>query len=261
MNQRNRTFSRFKETDFLALDFDGVVVDSIRECLVVGFNALAIQQDRPERINSLDELEPDIVRDARRIRKFIRHGQDFVFIHLALHQKHMIEDQNDFDRFLNANKSLDEKFRKLFYSERARFYRDEPEMWLALNPFFPGMAEFIQSFQPKERLYIITTKLKENAEAIIEGANLGFIRENIYSADPELSKTEIIERLIQKYQINPVVFHFIEDQVDTLIKCKSTGVNLYLAQWGYNNDEQVRNAKDENIRVLSLNDFLEIFAR
>ena len=247
------------QTDILALDFDGVVVDSIEECLVVGYNALAIQQGRNERIQRLDELPPETVKEARRIRNFIRHGQDYVFIHLGLQEGAKIQNQQDFDCFLEENKTLNADFRRQFYTERARFINEEPDVWLALNPFYPGMQEFLEDFQSKERLYIITTKLKENVQALINTRNINFLSDNILSADQKLSKPQIIARLLSVNRLKPMLFHFIDDQVDTLIKCKSTGVNLYLARWGYNNDNQRAIAQSEELRVLALNEFLRQF--
>ncbi|MBU0712043.1 HAD hydrolase-like protein [bacterium] len=246
-------------SDILALDFDGVVVDSIEECLVVGYNALAIQQGKPDRISQLDELDSDIIHEARRIRNFIRHGQDYVYIHYALQQKISIENQQDFDRFMTEHESLNSEFRKHFYTERARFFNDEPETWLALNPFYPGIQEFLEKYQPKDQLYIITTKLKENVEVIINAAKIDIASKNILSADQKMSKPLIIEQLLCDNQLNPSAFHFIDDQVDTLIQAKTTGVNLYLAGWGYNNKDQKIKSRNEQLCVLTLKVFLNKF--
>jgi len=249
------------QTDLLALDFDGVVVDSIAECLVVGYNALAIQQGRDERIQRLDELPPATVWEARRIRNFIRHGQDYVFIHFALQQSVAIANQVDFDGFLEKNQSLENEFRRIFYDERARFLQEEPQNWLALNPFYPDMQEFVENYQPPERLFIITTKLRENVEAILQGNGVEFYPDNIYSADQKISKSQIIGQLLAEKQLKPAHFHFIDDQVDTLIRAQSTGVNLYLAGWGYNNAEQVETARKNRLQILTLAEFREKFGR
>jgi len=247
------------QIDILALDFDGVVVDSIGECLVVSYNALAIHQGRPDRIADLSQLDTEIIQEARRIRNFIRHGQDYVFIQLALEQKVTIENQPDFDRFLEAYKSLNADFREIFYGERTRFLEDKPEQWLTLNLFYAGMQEFLGKFQPKEHLYIITNKLKENVLAIVDAAKIDIIPENIYSADSQLTKTQIIQNLLYEKGIHPEQFHFIDDQVDTLIKAKSTFVSLYLAEWGYNNTGQIQRARENDLELLLLTDFYRLF--
>ena len=247
------------QTDILALDFDGVVIDSIEECLVVSYNALAIHRGRPDRISNLSELDLKIVKEARRIRNFIRHGQDYVFIQLALEQKVTIENQPDFDRFLEAHKSLNADFREIFYGERARFLEDKPEQWLTLNPFYAGMQEFLENFQPKKLLYIITTKLKENVLAIIDAARIDILPEHIHSADSDLTKTEIIQNLLNEKQISPERLHFIDDQVDMLIKAQRIGVNLYLAGWGYNNTRQIQRARENDLELLLLTDFYRLF--
>ena len=247
------------QTHILALDFDGVVIDSIEECLVVAYNALAIHQGKPNRIRQIDELGEDIILEARRIRNFIRYGQDYVYIHYALQQNVSIKNQQHFDRFLAEQESLNSEFRQRFYAERARFLSKEPETWLALNPFYDGMRKFLEKYQTKERLCIITTKLKENVEAIINASKIDFNPMNILSADQKLSKSQLISKLLSKYHLNPSSFHFIDDQVDTLIRAKPTGVNLYLAQWGYNNENQVNKARNEQLCILTLSEFMDKF--
>ncbi|MCD6204059.1 MAG: HAD family hydrolase [Candidatus Marinimicrobia bacterium] len=247
------------KTDILALDFDGVVLDSIEECLTVSHNVLALYRNCPDRISSPGEIDGQIASEFRRLRNFIRHGQDFVFIHLALQQGNRIQNQRDFDSFLAENERLNSVFRKLFYEERFRFIREDLKGWLELNPFYPGMRKFLEDYCNKERLFIITTKLKENVLAIFDARSIEFIDKNIYSVDRKTGKIRIIEMLLEKYRIKPENFHFIEDQVDTLIQAKSTGVNLYLAAWGYNDDVQSKRAMDARIPVLTPEDFFSQF--
>ncbi|MBN2601898.1 MAG: HAD hydrolase-like protein [Candidatus Marinimicrobia bacterium] len=247
------------QTDMLALDFDGVILDSIEECLVVGYNALAIQQNRPERIERLAEIDQGLAAEARRQRNFIRHGQDFVYIHLALRQGFTIRSQQDFDHFLEENEIFQADFRMLFYRERARFIKEDLSGWMKLNPFYPGVQQFLEGYHPKSRLLIITSKLKENIQTIFQARSVYFPDGNIYSANQKASKFQIIEKVLDKNHINGENFHFIEDQVDTLIRIKPLGINCYLAGWGYNNAEQVNRARNAGIPILYLPDLAKIF--
>ena len=122
------------QTDFLALDFDGVIADSINECLVVGHNAFVEHLQSGFKIINLNELPKEEINEFKRLRNFIRSGEDYVFIQLALHNHEKIEHQNDFDRFLEQNKQLSKKFFDLFYTERDSFSTQQSQLWIELNP-------------------------------------------------------------------------------------------------------------------------------
>ena len=59
------------DADFLALDFDGVIVDSIGECLVMGHNAYGKYTRSGAQIRRLEEMnESSRLRLANDIHKF-----------------------------------------------------------------------------------------------------------------------------------------------------------------------------------------------
>ena len=248
------------EKDILALDFDGVIVNSIEECLVVGYNSLQKHLGLGGFINRLNELEDEQVLDSRQMRNFIRHSEDYVFIFYALLKGAGIRSQSEFDNFLKRHADLKDSFHKIFYQERSRLLATERQRWLELNPLYPGMGDFIRTYRYPERLVIITTKRAEFVEVTLAATGIRFPAANLFSADQGRSKSVLIAELLSSRAIQPPELHFIDDQVDTLITAKPLGVNLYLARWGYTNKEQIRLAEQEKIPVLSRNEFLTTFA-
>lgn len=262
MSQISNAKSLFNPAyDILALDFDGVIVDSIAECLVVGHNAFQSAIGRSEKINDLSQLPNEIQQESRRLRNFIRHGEDYVYIFKAIADNFPIHNQADFDDYLEKNVDVKEKFRTQFYLERARFLREEPLRWLALNPFYEGMADFLKNFSPPEHLYLITTKKLEYVQVILDTAGIPLQRKNLFAANSQKGKPEIIADLLQKIGLSPGNFCFVDDQVDTLIRLKHLKIRLFVAGWGYTNQEQIRQAETEGIPTLTLNEFYQLFSR
>jgi phosphoglycolate phosphatase-like HAD superfamily hydrolase len=245
--------------DFLGLDFDGVIADSIAECLVVGHNAYQNATDQPRPIPDLGELPVAVQQESRRLRNFIRHGEDYVYIFQSISEKQTIHNQSDFDRFVETNHNFRGIYREAFYTERSRFLQKEPERWLSLNPLYTGMAAFLRNFQPVERLYIITTKKLEYVKAILTQAGIILPEENLYAADSSRGKPEIIADLLYKTKLRPNNFFFIDDQVDTLLKLQKLNIRLFLASWGYTNEQQIFQAKKVDIPVLTLSEFYQQF--
>jgi phosphoglycolate phosphatase-like HAD superfamily hydrolase len=253
--------NRFDATrDYLALDFDGVLADSIAECLVVGYNAYA-EYCGKDRIVDLEELEPVWTQESRRMRNFIRYGLDYVYIHLAIAEHASISTQEDFDRFTDKNERLRDLFFRLFYEERENFSGSQQERWVSLNPFYKGVSSFLRSYPNLDRLFIITTKKLKYVRILLENRRIQFVRDNMYFADVRRSKKQIISELLSRNSISPRHFYFIDDQVDTLLKINDLGIRCLLAEWGYNNPEQLEKARSAGIQTLRLEDFLYRFSR
>jgi phosphoglycolate phosphatase-like HAD superfamily hydrolase len=246
--------------DFLGLDFDGVIVDSIAECLIVGHNAYQNAILQPKRITDLNQLPNEIQQESRRLRNFIRHGEDYVYIFQAIAEKSSIGEQADFDCFIEQNIQYRREFRSQFYRERSRFLQEESLLWLSLNPFYKGMSDYIKKFQPAKRLYIITTKKLEYVKAILTNAGIAIDKENLFAADSRLSKFDIISNLLRQEKIAPEHFFFIDDQVDTLLKLQPLNIRLFLAGWGYTNEQQINQAKVSDIQSLTLSEFFKKFS-
>ena len=74
---------------FLALDFDGVVADSVGECLIVANNAYTEYSSGTKTYN-LSELDPALISEFTRLRNFIRSGADFVYIIKSISEKMIV---------------------------------------------------------------------------------------------------------------------------------------------------------------------------
>jgi phosphoglycolate phosphatase-like HAD superfamily hydrolase len=250
----------FLKGDFLALDFDGVIADSISECLIIGHNAFVEYSKKGIKSEKLSDLESNKAKEAKRLRQFIRSGEDYVYIQLILSENEAIKDQKGFDEFLSQNIHLKEHFFTLFYQERERFSVKHPESWILLNPLYKGMALFLNGFTHKNRLFIISTKKSVYINRILRGHQIDFPPDQIFYAEQNRSKKDIISYLLENKKIHHSRFHFVDDQVDTLIKVDPTRINRYLAGWGYNNKKQKSKAAKAEIPVLTLEAFYSSFS-
>jgi phosphoglycolate phosphatase-like HAD superfamily hydrolase len=243
--------------DLLALDFDGVIVDSIKECLMNGYNAYArFAGGTP--VERYEDLDSGWLAQARRLRNFIRNGEDYVFIAKALALDEKIESQADFDAFLERNRALRSTFVNLMLQQRLDFSAQTPQLWATLNPLYSGMMNFLNYYPAKQNLFIITTKKLIFVEKILTAHQLNLTRANVMDTSGA-GKRQLIERILQERGTSPLNFYFVDDQIDTLIKIQPAGVQLFLAAWGYNNEKQAKIAGDHAIPVISLEMFYERF--
>lgn len=247
-------------TDFLALDFDGVIADSIGECLILGYNAYGRYNRSGVQIRRLEELDAGRLNECRRLRSFIRSGEDYVYIQLALDKGFPIQDQQAFDAFVKKHLSLKDRFYDLFYEERELLSSTAESLWIELNPLYKGVKQFLSKYRAKDRLFIITTKQIKYALKILSGNNIYLKEENCFSTNGRNSKLNIIQHLLYKNKISSDRFYYIDDQVDTLAEVKESGVNCLLAKWGYTTGEQILRAENENIPAIQIDHFLRQFS-
>ncbi|MBN2416932.1 hypothetical protein JXO52_13885 [bacterium] len=240
----------------LALDFDGVIADSLRECLVVSLNAWRTLSSRGDTITSLPEVDSGLEAAFRRLRPFIRTGEDYILIQMALEAGVTIENQLDFDRFAASYTDDRSTLRHAFYAARTALCSGQHERWLELNPLYPGMADLLRLWPDPDRLLIISTKRSDFIAAILTGNAISFPDDALYYAGPGHSKRSIIEALLKERSLSPGLFNFVDDQVDTLRKVAPTGVRCFLAAWGYTGSEQIRSAATAGITVRGLDAFL-----
>jgi len=254
-----RTYLFDKRTNILALDFDGVIADSINECLVIGHNSFAVFEGRDDKIDELRVLDEELVAESKRLRSFIRSGEDYVYINLALREKADIQNQADFDRFTEKYSDLRPTFLDIFYHERTRFSKEKMKQWVQLNPLYPGMKEFLLRFSPKEHLFIITTKKTFFVNLILSAHKINLPESHLFHANSSSPKKKIISDLLRSHSIDPHRFYFVDDQVDTLLKVRDVGVHCVFAEWGYNNAEQKDKALQAGITCMTLNEFYDFF--
>jgi len=242
----------------LALDFDGVIVDSVLECAVVAYNGYQAFQGLVTRINSPQEIPADKLSKFRSMRPYIRSGEDYLYLFQALDEDITISGQAAFDKFHDTHLDRKESYYQLFYAEREALMISDNENWIALNPPYDGMIDYLQSIKPNLILHIVSTKASKYISEILDYNGIRLSVEQIHQAGRGFSKADIINLLLQENQLYPGETAFVDDHPDTVLKVSETGVVCYLANWGYNNVGQRQFIMDNDIPVIDLHKLEEI---
>jgi FMN phosphatase YigB (HAD superfamily) len=242
--------------NLLALDFDGVIADSIDECLVTAYNAFTHGTDAYVPRMGLSGFSKGEILEFRNLRPLIRRGEDYVFIMLAMSEKKRFLSQQEFDDFLESNEFRREEYRLLFYSERESIQTQNTEQWLKLNTLYPGMAAFLKSADA-DKLFIVTTKDLGSVQLILEHNGIKLRSDHMFQADKALRKPAILNDILSKTDAATEQIHFIDDHVDTVIEVKiNSPAHVYCAAWGYNTADQHNILLQHQISAISLDKFL-----
>ena len=216
----------------LILDFDGVICDSIDECLLsswIAYHSLFLHAQPLSVPSSLRS-------DFAALRPFVRGGEDYLLIHHALASRLAITDQPSFDALAkDAGEERLGLFRELFYQARRSIMDTQKDFWLSLNKIYPHMRELFGSAAhdsdfPWGRLRILSTKRPEFIAEIIESSGFPMPRDRIIFSGNR-AKLSLVERLIEDDGLESAVF--IDDQIDHLIGNTNPRIEVYLASWGY----------------------------
>lgn len=236
-----------------ALDFDGVICDSALE---TGLSAWrAARQIWPE----LPQQIPDAVLTGfRQVRPALETGFESILIHRCLYDgTSPVALLEDFSQHINAvqqNYQLNTATLKSLFGEvRDKWIADDFDSWIANNPLYPGIAEFLQQI-PADQLFILTTKQERFVSAILDANGLSLATAQIYGLERRRSKSDILAEFVNHHAVD---ICFVEDRLPTLQQVISESnlknIDLWLADWGYNtfSDQQLAE-QSPRINLLSL---------
>ena len=142
----------------LALDFDGVIVDSVLDSLFIGHNAYLRLYGKEVKKNFGGELFTfknweeikkhfqEEIKYYRTLRPFIRGATDYGLIQKLMEEKKYIKNQEEFDNYRNTVNFDFEAYGKEFYQERERLQNISYRDWFNLEPPYPKVIEGLKRF-------------------------------------------------------------------------------------------------------------------
>jgi len=216
----------------LAIDFDGVICDSIEECAVVTWNAL--------RIRDLDvtgeQLTSGVPAEFRtrfaRVRNYARAlGHFAVALAPAADQ---IETQIDFDRIYRAiPPDQVHAFVAGVQRVRALLRGQQVQAWCRMHRIFPGIPRLLAQFTG--RAHVVTARDAASTWHVLAAHGL----------DPHIAtvigdcsdKAIAIDRLCARLAIAPERVVFVDDNLANVQAVAATGATALWARWGWHTAE------------------------
>lgn len=250
----------------LALDFDGVICDGLIEYFEVAWRTYS------EIWSSANETPPDdLALRFYRLRPVIETGWEMPVLIKALIDG--ISDENILHQWASIAPQLllDDKLQAREIAAKLDQQRDEwitTDLggWLSLHKFYPGVVEKIKlTLDSGVKLYIVTTKEARFVQQLLQQEGVNLPPEAIFGKEVKRPKYEILRELIQLAGDQLVSLWFVEDRLKALQLVQQQAdledVKLFLADWGYNTQEEREFAQnDPRIQLLSLSQFAKDFS-
>jgi len=253
----------------LALDFDGVICDSICETFATALHTYAGLVSESRLVSRIEsrlgpwpwtaaaiETEPDFARFAELVPLGNR-AEDFGVALLAMDTEVAIPDQNAYDALYG---SLEgdwlARFHRRFYESRSALRDAAPEPWLALHTDYPRFTQLLHQIAGHITLAVATAKDAASLGLLLDRFGLSGLFRDELRLDKEtgVQKTEHLSRLSERLRVPFATITFVDDKVNHLTKVAPLGVRPVLAGWGHNTDRERATARELGFHVADLGD-------
>jgi HAD superfamily hydrolase (TIGR01509 family) len=221
----------------VALDFDGVVCDSIEECLRLSYAVFReVEHGDPADVATLLDAAPPSPLSACFLE---RRG----IVRPAAHYYLLWKWLSDFpDRPLSTEEfeamALDygdrlRAFHDRFFRYRSAVRERNPDAWLRLNPPFPGVVAAWPRLR-RQPLYIVTTKDRGAVTQFLDAHHLPATA--IFAAGEFTDKGQALATIASREGCDPQDVLFVDDNASHLADAARAGTRIVWAAWGYDRD-------------------------
>lgn len=221
----------------LALDFDGVLFDSVPECLRLSYAVYrSLEEGGGDDPASALEAEPSpedsgqflarrgLVRPAGHyylLWKWLRAWPDRRLTPALFEAL-----EHEFPAAVRA-------FEERFFAWRTAFREASPARWLELNQPFPGVVEHWSRIRCVPR-FIVTTKDRESVSFLLAAHGLEI--SGLYAKGEFALKTEPLRTIVKSGPFESGRVLFVDDNASHLRDGLAAGVTARWAAWGYDPD-------------------------
>jgi len=255
------------EPKILALDFDGVLCNSVYEGMRSAWRVYLDVWG-----GSGDSPPPKIAEAFVRLRPAMEIGWEFPVMLRAITDG--VSETTLLQEFqITWRQRIVEKYKLNRKDLAARFdgTRDEwigkdLDSWLGCQNLYPGIGGRLNTLlKSGVQMYVITTKEGKYARLILERSGVPFPGERIWGKERARAKADLLQVLHREHGAEYADIWFVEDRLKTLHSVEQQAdldeVSLFLATWGYNTPTERDEANaDKRIALLTLEQFCGAFS-
>lgn len=254
--------------EILALDFDGVIIDSVREAFTVALRTIVGRDPSSPLANHplvhvQNHLELFRFDDDPTFRTFLdlvplgNRAEDYSVILNAIQDGIPVPDQSTYDRLYDRyNQAWLAEAHARYYVERARLRNEDFDAWRHLQKPYQPLIELLRRREGDRTLAIVTARDAESVELLVEAWGLGdlFSAELVFDKSYGVHKTGHLNALIKDLSVAAHEVIFVDDKLNHLQRVAPLGVRPVLAAWGYNTPREHLLAERMAIPVARLED-------
>ncbi len=250
----------------LIFDFDGVLMDSVREVAVTAYNTLK----GDILLRRLDQLPQAALALFLRNRFHIQPiGDAPVLMNWCLETATVdpgkLLSEEEYDQIVRR---VDEPIAgrtTLFFEMRGRFKQKDLNAWFALNAPVQPLWGLLVEGQGKG-LVLLTNKNREATIALCRHFGLKIDGDDVYAGDGGTTKIDNMQKIMQRFGKDRI-YAFIDDSVKNLREIDEhfnkgkRVVELLFATWGYTGPNDARFAASFGYRAMAMDELMQSLRR
>jgi len=253
----------------LALDFDGVVCDSLHECMATALAAYdTMTPDSPlisrirgrcgeGRWHAIDLSGDPVAISFENMMPLGNRAEDFGVSLRAAEGFLELTDQGAYDTFYaTLGPEWLQVYHEAFYEQRAAACAFDKHGWLDLHAPYPAFSELLHRRAPDTTLALATAKDRPSAEVLLDHLGLAdlFAPECILDKQTGVTKTAHLTALKERLDVTFDEITFVDDKVNHLQTVAPLGVRPVLAAWGFNTPREHELAQQHKIEIANIDD-------
>jgi phosphoglycolate phosphatase-like HAD superfamily hydrolase len=228
----------------LALDFDGVIANNLRERTIIAFKAFNALGEKLE-LNKQNEkkvIEAAFlvqgIRDLYSLLECIKKNprEKFSEKHLKIFQR---------KRNRKKNKDFEEEFKR-----QRKLLMKNKEYWMSLQFAYSGIKRVIEKLGKKVLIVIVTSKPKRFAVELIKNYGLKIDSKKIFDKGFAEGKATALKKISKIFNIPLKRIVLVDDLLENLIGVKRIGAIPLMAEWGYSRKKDIKKAKLFGIKTV-----------
>jgi phosphoglycolate phosphatase-like HAD superfamily hydrolase len=215
----------------LCLDFDGVICNSFKECLLTSY--IAYQR----LINNIhfdkDVVIPEYIKEGFvQHRYLVRPAKEYGMLQHMLHNREIVNMEIFTEACQEYRFPMDD-YEPLFFQVRAKLISSDLSYWLNMNNVYSHVLKYWTSITTQIPTYIVTNKNYNSVILLLDHFKLNFNKDNIFSKGIMGSKADTLITLAKHHNIKLEKVIFIDDNSQYISEMLDLGIKAYLADWGY----------------------------
>jgi len=233
-------------------DFDGVIADSIDECLITSYNAYINNEKNDNNfIRNVSDVPLEQQAFFYKNRKYVRPPGEYFIIHYAFDNHISLDNYKVFKNILDNNSEIVKEYQNLFFLNRKELKKYNQKNWLKYHKIYDNIVNNWVNLKNLFNYFIVSNKDTSSILSIMENFNLDIDKKNVYGADFSSSKRKIIRHILHTVNIKANNVIFIDDNHHHLLDVSDLGIKLCYANWGYgenppNLDDKIINLELHN---------------
>jgi phosphoglycolate phosphatase-like HAD superfamily hydrolase len=238
------------EPDLLALDFDGVICDGLKEYFQTAWRAHC-------QLWAPDVSEPPLglAEAFYRLRPIVETGWEMPVVIHALRsgftEREILQDWHNLSlELVQHHRMTPQAVGQVVDRVRDRWIAEDLSGWLAEHQFYPGVVDWLKTLG---KFVIISTKESRFIQQLLLQVGIEMPSTHLFGKEQQRPKYTILRELKPQYRS----IWFVEDRFKTLEKVIQQpdlgDVKLFLADWGYNLPSERETAqRSDRVRLISL---------